>query len=92
MEPLFDSLKKRLDRQGLDQAISAASHLVIAKRVLPGSANPKSLRNGVMWIEIDSPTEAYFFNQELDDYIEKINAALGQPLVTSLRLRVLHKQ
>lgn len=91
MDSLSDALKQRLDRHGLDQAVSAATHLEQAKRVLPDFAVPKTFRAGIMTIEINTAAQAYFFKQELASYLEQINAAIGQPLVLGLRLQILHK-
>ena len=91
MDSISDAMKHRLNRHGLDQAISTATHLETAKRVLPVFAIPKTLRAGVLWIEVDTPAHAYFFNQELDDALERINAAIGKQLVTSIKVRISHK-
>ncbi len=92
MESLSDSLKKRLDKRGLDGVLTAATLLEIAKRVVPNHVIPKSLHSGVMWVEVSSGSEAYFFKQEIEDYIERINAAIGQEVVTSIRIRTTHNK
>ncbi len=90
MDSLFDAMKHRLDRHGLDQAISIASHLETVKRIVPLYVVPKSLRTGILWVEIDTPAHAYFFKQDKEDTIERINAAIGKPLVTDIRIRINH--
>lgn len=90
MDSLSDAMKHRLDRHGLDQAISIATDLETTKRILPRFANPKSLRGGVLWVEIDTPAHAYFFKQDIDNTVERINAALGKSLVTDIRIRISH--
>lgn len=91
MESLSDSLNRRLSKKGMDGLVTAASLLETAKRVVPESATPKSLRDGLMWIEITTPVEAYFFKQEIENHTDAINAAIGQPIVKEIRIRVLHK-
>lgn len=90
MEALGDSLKKRLQKSGATGAFTAAAMLDVAKRVLPKEATPKSIYNGVLWIEVATGADAYFFKQESDTYIERVNAALGKEIIHTLRLRVRH--
>lgn len=90
MEPLGDSLKKRLQKVGSSGVFSAAAMLEMTKRVLPEGATPKSIRNGILWVEVATGAEAYFFKQESETYCERINAALGQEAVHTLRIRVRH--
>lgn len=90
MDSLSDALKHRLDRHGLDQAISMATHLETTRRILPSFVNPKSLRAGVLSVDIDTGAHAYFFGQNLEDTVESINAAIGKPLVTEIRIRINH--
>ena len=88
MESLSDAMKQRLNRHGIDQAISSATDLETAKRVLPPYATPKKLREGVLWVEIDTPANAYFFREDSENIIERINAAIGKPIVTNLKIRI----
>lgn len=90
MDSLSDAMKKRLDRQHLDQALSAASKIEIVRRVLPSYVVPKTLAHSTLMVEIDTPVHAYFFKQELEDYIERINAALGTPAVTTVKIWITH--
>ena len=90
MEPLADSLRKRMHRVGLESALSASFILETARRVLPTDCNPKSIHNGVMWIEAPTGADAYFYKQEAENFVERINAALGKKVVEVVKVRIRH--
>ncbi len=91
MEPIAESLRKRLQARGLDQAISASVLTESANRVLPPACRAKTFKNGILTISVASGEEAYFFKQDKEQYIERINAALYEPVVKDLIFRVTHE-
>lgn len=90
MEPLHEALIKRMERFGLEKAMSATFIIEAANRVLPEHARAKTFSNGALTVELATPAEAYFFKQEIDSYIEQINAALSEPQVEKIRIRTHH--
>lgn len=91
MEKLVNVLKDRLNQNRLSRTVAAARDLETTKRVMPLFVVPKSLRDGVLVVEIDTPLHAYFFRQDIEAATERINAAIGRIVVTQIRLRVLHQ-
>ena len=88
LEPLFDAIARRVDKVGMARTFKAAAICEAANRVLPLTARAKIFRNGVMTIATRTGADGYWFKQDLEGWREKINAALPEPLVTSLRVRI----
>lgn len=87
MESMGDALKKRLEQAGIGRAVSASVIVESANRVLPEQLRAKTLKDGVLLIEAATNHDAFFLKQESDMYLERINAALPEPLIKSIRIR-----
>ncbi len=90
MESLGDALQKRISQRGLSSAISATLILEAARRVLPPNVVPHTFRDKTLNVTLTSASDAYFFKQECENYLELINAALPKPVVESIRVRIKH--
>lgn len=90
MDSIHDMLIKRARRQGMETAITATIIIEAANRVLPSTAKAKTFNNGVLYVEASSGAEAYLFKQELVSHLECVNAALPEPVVKELKVRIKH--
>ncbi len=90
MESLNDAIMDRMARVGQAKAYSASLVLETANRVLPEGFRATTYKAASITIETRIGSEAYFFKQDLDTHLERINAALPKPEVKSLRLRIKH--
>lgn len=91
MDSLHDAMMKRMERVGLEKALSATFILEAANRVLPQQFRAKTFRNGVLTLEANVAAHAYIYKQEEETFLEQINAALPEKIVEKLRLRVVPK-
>ncbi len=90
METLHDALLKRMGNVGLEKVLSASMLVESANRVLPPEFCAKTFKNDCLTIETATSASAYFFKQDSETYLERINAALSNPVVKQLRLRIKH--
>jgi predicted nucleic acid-binding Zn ribbon protein len=91
MESMGDALRKRLDRAGLGNAMEASVIVESANRVLPQPLRAKTIKDGTLTIEAETGRDAFFLKQEIETYLERINAALPQSIVKSIRIRSKHR-
>lgn len=90
MESLSDALKGRIQHFGLSKAITATQIIDAANRVIPPNFQAKVYKNNSVTVEAPNSAEAYFFKQDVDMYIERINAALNSQEVEHIKIRINH--
>lgn len=90
MESMHEALLKRMDKFGLAKAITATVILESVNRVLPEGVIAKTYKNGVVTVHIGTSAEAYFFKQEQDVYLERMQAALPEAKIEKIRIWVNH--
>lgn len=88
MKSMNEVLLSRVDRLGLARALGAAQVLEMADRLNRGQFRAKSFRNGQLKIAARSSAEAYLCRQRVDNLIDELNAALGRPLVKTIKIIV----
>jgi predicted nucleic acid-binding Zn ribbon protein len=91
MESMHDALQKRLAQSNLNRSLSAAVIVESANRVLPPELRAKIFKEGMLTIEAATSHDAFFLKQEQETYLERINAALAQNLVTKIRIRTNYR-
>jgi hypothetical protein len=91
MDSMHDALIKRMRNFGLDKAITATVIIEAANRILPPEVRAMTFHKGVLTVQAQTGTDAYMLKQELDDSIERINAALAQKPIESIRIRIRHQ-
>jgi hypothetical protein len=75
---------------GLAKALSAQFIIETANRILPEQFRAKTFKNNCLTVAVSSSAEAYFFKQECETHLERINAALEKPVVERIRIQVNH--
>jgi hypothetical protein len=92
MDSLYDALLKRMQTAGQSQAFTAAMILDSANRVLPQDLRAKVFHNEALTLEAETGAKAYFYKEDAESLLEQINAALGQPVVKTLKIRIQHQK
>lgn len=91
MESMGDAIRRRLEQAGIGRAVSASVIVESANRVLPEPLRAKTIKDGVLLIEAATNHDAFFLKQEREMYLERINAALPEPIVKSIRIRSTYR-
>lgn len=90
MESLHDALMKRMGNYGIEKAVSATLIIEAANRILPPMVRAKTYRGDILTVEAKTSTDAYFFKQDLETYLERINAAIPQAAIKNIRIHTKH--
>ncbi len=88
MDSLHDALVNRAKRQGLETTLTAAMIVESANRVLPIICKAKQYKNGVLTLYSKSAADSYACKQDADSYIELVNAALPNPVIKEIVIRI----
>jgi predicted nucleic acid-binding Zn ribbon protein len=87
-EPLSDALARRIVDRGFGRQLEATNICQTAQNVLGRDVAVVSFAKGVLKIKVASDSSAYILKMQEAEICQKVNDALGQEKVKSLRFLI----